>query len=97
MAIPIQNICYLLCYAWDRLEARDLIQVGGVPGGRVENLLGKVLEAGVAHLIRRGLDRGYVESEEEGRRLCGKLLLSHTLGRCLLPAGRVACAVDELS
>jgi 5-methylcytosine-specific restriction enzyme subunit McrC len=97
MAIPVRNIYYLLCYAWNRLEARGLIDTGAVPGNRVENLLGKVLQHGVAHLMRRGLDRGYVAHDEEGRRLRGKVLLSETVGRMLLPRGRVACQADELS
>jgi 5-methylcytosine-specific restriction enzyme subunit McrC len=97
MSVPVQNIYYLLCYAWDRLESRKLVDVDALPGNRVENLLGKVLQDGVAHLIRRGLDRGYVAFEEETRRLRGKIILSETLGRSLLPRGRVACYVDELS
>lgn len=97
MAVPIQNVYYLLCYAWDFLEARNLVDLAAVPGNRVENLLGKVLQDGVAHLIRRGLDRGYIDFDAEGRRLRGKLLLSETVGRVLLPRGRVACRMDELS
>jgi len=97
MSIPIENIYYLLCYAWDRLDARGLVDAGALPDGPVENLLAKVLDAGVSHLIRQGLDRGYVESEEDGRRLRGKVLLSETLARGSLPAGRVVCRVDELS
>ncbi len=62
MAVPVQNIYYLLCYAWNRLEARDLVDVDAVPGNRVANLLGKVLQDGVANLIRRGFDRGYGEA-----------------------------------
>lgn len=97
MAIPVRNIYYLLCYAWDRLEARELVDVGAVSGNRIENLLGSVLFHAVADLIRRGLDRGYVPFEEEGRRLRGKLLLSEVVKRSLLPRGRVVCSVDELS
>ncbi len=97
MAVPVRNIYYLLCYAWDRLEARDLIDVGAVSGNRIENLLGSVLSHAVADLIRRGLDRGYVPFEEEGRRLRGKLLLSEVVKRSLLPRGRVVCHIDELS
>jgi 5-methylcytosine-specific restriction enzyme subunit McrC len=97
MAVPIQNIYYLLCYAWNFLEARDLVDVNAVPGNRVENLLGKVLQDGVGHLIRRGLDRGYIDFDAEDRRLRGKLLLSETVGRVLLSRGRVACRMDELS
>lgn len=97
MAVSVQNVYYLLCYAWDRLEARSLIDVDAIPGGRVENLLGQVLRTSVAHLIRRGLDRGYVADDEEGRRLRGKILVSETVQRMLLPQGRVACQIDELS
>ena len=60
MAIPIQNIYYLLCYAWDRLEARDLIDVSSLAGSRTENLFAKVLAEGTSHLFLRGLDRGYI-------------------------------------
>src|SRR5687767_11226101 len=97
MSVSVQNIYYLLCYAWDRLEARNLVDVTSVPGNRIENLLGKVLHDGVAHLIRSGFDRGYVSFEETSRRLRGKVLLTETLGRSLLEQGRVACQVDDLS
>jgi len=97
VAVPVRNIYYLLCYAWDRLEARELIDVGSVPGNRIENLLGSILCHAVADLIRRGLDRGYVSFEEEGRRLRGKLLLSEVIKRSMLRRGRVVCNVDELS
>ena len=97
MSVPLQNVYYLLCYAWNRLEVRDQISLGSVSGERVENLLGVVLDAGLADLIRRGLDRGYVDVEEEGRRLRGKLLLSQTVRRMLVQRGQVACLTDELS
>jgi 5-methylcytosine-specific restriction enzyme subunit McrC len=97
MSVPIQNVYYLLCYAWDHLEARSLVNVDAVAGNRVEDLLGKVLQEGVAHLIKSGLDRGYVVYDETGRRLRGKVLLTETLTRMQLQQGRVACQVDELS
>ena len=43
MAVPVQNIYYLLRYAWKRLEAHDLVDVDAIPGNRIANLLGKVL------------------------------------------------------
>ncbi|MDA1036081.1 MAG: hypothetical protein O3B65_04265 [Chloroflexi bacterium] len=97
MAVPIQNVYYLLCYAWDRLEALDSVDVGGLSGDRVENLLGKVLHDGVSRLMRRGLDRGYLAVDQEGRQVRGKVLLVETAQRLLLQQGRVACRTDELS
>lgn len=97
MAVPIQNVYYLLCYAWDRLDALDSVDVGALSGDRIENLLGKVLHSGVSQLMRRGLDRGYLPVEQEGRQLRGKVLLVETAQRLLLQQGRVACRTDELS
>lgn len=97
MGVPVRNIYYLLCYAWDRLEARDLVDAGSIAGNRIENLLGKVLHDGVAHLIRAGYDRGYVEFADRSRRLRGKVLLAETFAKAMLQQGRVACLVDELS
>jgi len=73
------------------------VDVDAIPGNRVVNLLGRVLCDGVAHLIRRGLDRGYVGFDEEARRLRGKMMLFETIQCTLLPQGRIACHVDEHS
>lgn len=97
MGVPIQNIYYLLCYAWDSLRALDATDVSSVPNDRVDNLLAKVLTEGVSRLVRRGLDRGYVGEEQIARRIRGKLLVSQSLKRSLFETGRAHCSVDELS
>jgi 5-methylcytosine-specific restriction enzyme subunit McrC len=56
-----------------------------------------VLDRGVARVLRRGIDRGYVESRQSEPCIRGKLLLSETLSSGELFAGRLTCAVDELS
>lgn len=97
MAIPLDNVYYLLCYAWNRLEARDRVDVTTIVGNRVENLLAKVLTEGTAHLLRSGIDRNYLPEQLEERRVRGKLLVSESAKRLLLQRGLAACSVDELS
>ena len=97
MSVPLANIYYLLCYAWDQLPARGLIDVGTIHGDRFENLLGKVMQVGVGRLLRQGLDRGYVDLDEEGRRFRGKLLMTETVSRALLQNGYAACRTDDLT
>ena len=97
MPVPLANIYYLLCYAWDQLPARDLIDTGSIAGNRIENLLGKVMKEGVTRLLRQGLDRGYVDFDEESRRFRGKLLMTETMSRALLPNGYVACRAHDLT
>ena len=63
--IPIQNIYYMLLYAWNRLPEGSNIDVSGVPSPDLPNLLAKVLLEGTRDVLRRGLDRGYIEKAED--------------------------------
>ena len=95
-AIPIQNIYYLLCYAWNALDEAALIDAGRIDSTELADLFAGVLLSGTRLLLRRGLDRGYLPFAEETSRLRGKLQLAQTMKRNLLPARRAACEYDEL-
>lgn len=97
MEIPIANIYYLLCYAWDALEEKEsLADVDTQESTDLLELFARVLVSGTRRLLRRGLDRGYLPREEELAGVRGKLLVTTTLRRNLLRHGRTACAWDEL-
>lgn len=96
--IPILNVYYMLCYAWDFALHRDATKLGDA--GKlttVQDLLGRVLAAGTNQLVRRGLDRGYVERREDLAGIRGKLAVSETAKRALRARGRAACDFEELS
>ena len=97
MNIPIQNIYYLLCYAWDKLEERDTVAVQPIEANQVIDLLARVLISGMAHLFKRGLDRGYIEFEEETKRIRGKINISETIKKNLLLKNQVYCHFDEMN
>ena len=95
--IPIQNLYYLLCYAWNRLPERDeLVTSSPTSFHRPLELLAQVLLTGTRRLLRQGLKNTYAEREEEVQALRGRLLLTPTLHRDLLRHGRAVCAYDEL-
>lgn len=95
-AIPVQNVYYLLCYAWNKLEEGGVVDVGSLESTRLVDLFAKVLIGGTRHLIRRGFDRGYLSFAEETGRLRGKVNLGESLKRNLLPQARALCEFDEL-
>ncbi|SHK07689.1 5-methylcytosine restriction system specificity protein McrC [Hymenobacter psychrotolerans] len=98
MLIPIRNLYYLLCYAWNRLpEREELLAIDSSSFHRPLELLGHVLLTGTRRLLRQGLAVGYTERTEELPELRGRLLLAPTLARNLLPQGRGLCQFDELS
>ena len=96
--IPILNVYYMLCYAWDLAQYRDQRRIGGLDGlTTVQDLLGKVLAAGTTRLVRRGIDRWYVERREDLAGIRGKLAVGETAKRALRAQGRAACDFEELS
>ena len=97
MQVRIDNLYYLLCYAWNELDARSLVQVGQVDGQSPERLFARVFVAAANKLLRRRLDRGYVEARDDLRRPRGNMLVTSTIGRGLLQRGFVECSADDLT
>ena len=97
MEIPIKNLYFLLCYAWNRLEERDLVDVSTEDATSLLNLFARVLIEGGRYLIHRGLDRGYLAYEEDLAGVRGKIDFSGTLKRQLMANARLQCRFDELS
>jgi len=62
----------------------------------IVDLFARVLAKGVRRLLRRGLDRGYVEVEEDTASLRGRILVGETVRRNLLRRPHAACRFDEL-
>jgi 5-methylcytosine-specific restriction enzyme subunit McrC len=95
MSIPIKNIYYLLCYAWDALDQKELVSAGSEDFKDLSDLFAKVLANGITHQLKRGLDQGYRCYEETTRSIRGKLLLGPSVQKMLLPQAQAACAFDE--
>lgn len=97
MTIPIKNIYFLLCYAWDSLDEGEVVSVSPEDCKTLAELFARVLDGGATHLLKRGLDRGYITEEEDTSRLRGKFDVSATIKRNLLRQSRVHCVIDSLS
>lgn len=95
--IPIQNIYFLLCYAWDTLAEARIVNVSDDDCDTPVELFARVLESGVTHLLKRGLDRGYIVEEIDTSSIRGKLDVSVTVKRNLLHRAQAHCVIDSLS
>lgn len=97
MTIPIRNLYYMLCYAWERFPDAHPIDVGIEASPDLPNLLARILVNDAHRLLRRGLDRGYRAFVEETRSPRGRLLLDDIVKQQTLRRGAVVCAIDELT
>lgn len=95
--IPIRNLYYLFCYAWNRFEEAKVISTGAEESPDLPNLLARVLIEGTRSLLKRGLDRGYLPHEEELSTIRGHIELGPTLQLQARNMRRVHCAYDDLS
>ncbi|MCA3080280.1 MAG: hypothetical protein ING71_15990 [Rhodocyclaceae bacterium] len=97
MTIPIRNLYYLFCYAWEKYPDSNDVEVGVDESPDLPNLFAQVLLNGMNRLLRRGLDRLYLSSEDELRSPKGRLLLDESLKSQTFERGAVICRFDELS
>lgn len=97
MQIPIQNIYYLLCYAWNKLEEKDRIKVSIDDKTDLLDLFVKVLINATHILLKRGLDKSYINSTEELTGVKGKIQISEMLKRNLLHKQKSICTFDDFS
>jgi 5-methylcytosine-specific restriction enzyme subunit McrC len=95
--IPVENLYYLFCYAWDRFAEARTIEVGGSASPDLPTLLAKVLLSGTRTLIRRGIDRGYRPYDEDLATVRGQIDLGQTIRLRSRQTRRLHCNFDELS
>lgn len=95
--IPIENIYYLLCYAWNKFEARDQVPVSVQDATCVLDLLSKILIQATRQLLKRGITQNYTEINDEVAGIKGKLLISESLKQHSFLRNKTACLFDEFS
>lgn len=86
-----------MCYSWNKLEEKDKVKVDIDDSTELLDLFAKIIINGAKILLRRGIDRSYVNSEFELPGIKGKLLLADTIKGNLLLKGKTVCSFDEFS
>ncbi len=95
--IPIKNIYYMLCYAWNVLEQSDSISLGSEKFDNIYNLFARIYINGTSSLIKRGFSRYYIQENEEVSTLKGKINISDSIKEQTFHNGRMICQYDNFS
>lgn len=95
--IPIKNIYYMLCYAWDRLEQKDIVEVDTIGSNEMLDLFVMVLISGISYLIKRGFHRQYIPYRGEENFIRGKININESIKRKSWIKGKMYCEYDDLS
>ncbi|MDQ2720443.1 MAG: 5-methylcytosine-specific restriction endonuclease system specificity protein McrC [Bacteroidota bacterium] len=97
MQIPIENIYYLLCYAWNKLEEKERVNVSIDDKTELLDLFTKVLINATKMLLKRGIDKNYIDHTKEISGVKGKIQISQTLKSNLLFKQKTICSFDDFS
>lgn len=96
MKIPVQNIYFLLCYAWDKLDMRNQIPVHAEQYQTLPDLFAHLLINGLTNLFKKGLDRNYLEQEVVLAGIRGRINFNASVRNNLFRRQRTQCRFDEL-
>ena len=95
--IPIKNLFFMLCYAWNVLSIKDTVKLQEESFDNVYNLLTRLLVFGVRKIVKRGFNRSYIEQEESLSTVRGKINLNETIKLRLKHEMKCVCTFDEFS
>jgi 5-methylcytosine-specific restriction enzyme subunit McrC len=93
--IPIQNVYYLLAYAWGHADAAQEREADAAAVETLPDLLAWVLAHRTSALLKRGLDRSYLEEQVTIPGVRGKLELAATIKQNVLSQAQTVCTVEE--
>ena len=95
--IPIKNLFFMLCYAWNVLSIKDTVKLDEERFDNIYNLLTRLLIFGVRKIVKRGFNKSYVEQEEALQTVRGKININDTIKRRLNREMVCVCSYDEFS
>lgn len=95
--IPIRNIYYMLCYAWNRLKEMDIKEIDQLDFKNIWDLLSRVLSTSLGQLIKKGLYRDYIPIYEDTSTIKGKINFNDCIKKNTFINAKAYCQYDEFS
>ena len=95
--IKIQNIYYMLAYAFQVLNEESYKKIALEDFENADDLLAAILAKGIANQIKRGLGREYISQTDSLSSTHGKINISSSLKSQTILKRQLVCEFDEFS
>lgn len=92
--INIQNIYYMLAYAFEVLHTDQYANLANEPFAYTSDLLAAILAKGMASQVRRGLSRSYLPRRQALRSPAGKIEISESVRQQTMLRRQLICERD---
>ena len=95
--IPIQNIYYMLSYAFRVLTEQGYKDIATEQFNNMAELCAAILSRGISAQLKRGLGREYISETETLSALKGKIDVSESIKTMTILRSQMVCTYDEFS
>ena len=95
--IPIQNIYYMLSYAFQVLREQEYKNMATEDFDNVAELCSAILVKGMSVQIKRGLGREYIQKTEPMSTLRGRIEMSESIRSRSMLRKQMVCSYDDFS
>ncbi len=95
--IRIQNIYYMLAYAFRVLNEGKYANLSSESFSNTSNLFASILTKGITNQVKRGLGKEYVLTDEDLLKPRGKINIANSIKQQTMINSRLSCEFDELS
>ena len=95
--IPIQNIYYMLSYAFQVLNEQGYKKLATEQFDNTAELMAAILEKGIATQLKRGLGRQYIQKTESLSSVRGKINITDSIKAQTIINKQLICSYDEFS
>ena len=95
--IPVQNIYYMLSYAFQALQAQNYKDLATEKFHNTAELCAAILDKGISVQLKRGLGKDYLPKSESLSTLQGRLNISESIKTQTLLKKQMICTYDEFS
>ncbi len=95
--IPIQNIYYMLSYAFRTLTKKDYREMATEEFSNTADLMTEILIAGISQQLKCGLGRAYIEQMEDIPVIRGKVNITESVKRQTMINRKLSCVYDDFS
>jgi 5-methylcytosine-specific restriction enzyme subunit McrC len=95
--IPIQNIYYMLSYAYNNLKINQDVLLESLDYENIHDLFARILIDAINNLVRRGFYKEYIVLNEDTSNIKGKINISESIKRQTNTYKKLNCQYDEFS
>ena len=95
--IPIQNIYYMLSYAFRMLTKKDYREMATEEFSNTADLMAEILITGISQQLKRGLGRLYIEQTEDIPVIRGRVNITESVKRQTMINRKLSCVYDDFS